>query len=166
MAERAEVIIIGGGIMGASLAFALAGRGVRDVLVLERHTVASGASGKTGALLRQHYSNRPEATLAHLSLQTFRHWGEIVGGDCGYVGCGLIVTVATSGPDDPNVARMRANVALQREIGIRAEVLAPEELRRLQPFARFDDIAAAAYEAESGYVDAIAATRAMMGAAQ
>ena len=44
---------------------------MRDVLVLEKRTVASGASGKTGALLRQHYSNRPEATLAHLSLQTF-----------------------------------------------------------------------------------------------
>ena len=165
MADRAGVVIIGGGIMGASLAFALAGRGVRDVLVLERRTVASGASGKTGALLRQHYSNRPEATLAHLSLQTFRHWGEIVGGDCGFVGCGLIATVATSGPDDPNIARMRANVALQNSIGIRAEVLPAEELRRLQPFARFDDVAVAAYEPDSGYVDAIAATRAMMDAA-
>ena len=165
MAERAEVAIVGGGIMGGSLAFALAERGVRDVLVLERRIVAAGASGKTGALLRQHYSNRPEATLAHLSLQVFKHWGEVVGGDCGYVPCGLIVTVATSGPDDPNVARMRANVALQREIGIQAEVLTAEELRRLQPFACFDDVAVGAYEAESGYVDAIAATRGMMDAA-
>jgi sarcosine oxidase, subunit beta len=165
MAERAEVVIIGGGIMGASLAFALAGRGVRDVVVVERRTVAAGASGKTGALLRQHYSNRPEATLAHLSLQTFRHWGEIVGGDPGYVPCGLIATVATAGPGDPNIARMRANVAMQREIGIAAETLPAEELRRLQPFARFDDVLVAAYEAESGYVDAVAATRAMMDAA-
>ncbi len=165
MIDRAEVVIVGGGIMGASLAFALAGRGVRDVLVLERRTVASGASGKTGALLRQHYSNRPEATLAHLSLQTFKGWGEIVGGSCGYVGCGLIVTVAMTGPDDPNVARMRANVALQRAIGIRAEVLPAAELRRLQPFARFDDIPVAAYEPESGYVDAIAATRGLLDAA-
>src|SRR5215210_335638 len=141
VAERAEVAIVGGGIMGASLAFALAERGVRDVLVLERRIVAAGASGKTGALLRQHYSNRPEATLAYLSLQVFKHWGEVVGGDCGYVPCGLIVTVATSGPDDPNVARMRTNVALQREIGIQAEVLTAEELRRRQPFACFDDVA-------------------------
>ncbi|CAA9589893.1 MAG: hypothetical protein AVDCRST_MAG18-4792 [uncultured Thermomicrobiales bacterium] len=163
--ERAEVVIIGGGIMGASLAFALAGRGVRDVLVLEKRTVASGASGKSGALLRQHYSNRPEATLAHRSLQMFKDWGEIVGGDCGYDRCGLIVTVATSGPDDPNIARMRANVALQNSVGIRSEVLPAEELRRLQPFARFDDVAVGAYEAESGYVDAVAATRGMMDAA-
>ena len=166
MAERAEVVVIGGGIMGASLAFALAGRGVRDVLVLERRTVASGASGKTGALLRQHYSNRPEATLAHLSLQTIRNWGEIIGGDCGFVRCGLIATVATTSSDDPNIARMRANVALQNSIGIVAEVLPAEELRRLQPFSRFDDIVVGAYEAESGYVDAVAATRGMMDAAQ
>ena len=159
MAERAEVVIIGGGIMGASLAFALTQRGVSDVLVVERGTLAAGASGKTGALLRQHYSNRPEATLAHVSHETFRNWGEIVGGSCGYVECGLIATVAMSGPDDPNVARMRANIALQNSVGIRSEALTADDLRRLQPFARFDDIAIAAYEPTSGYVDAIAATR-------
>jgi sarcosine oxidase subunit beta len=163
--ERAEVVIVGGGIMGASLAFALAERGVRDVLVLEKRVVASGASGKTGALLRQHYSNRPEATLAHRSLQIFKDWGAIVGGACGYDPCGLIVTVATAGPDDPNIARMRANIALQNSIGIRSEVLTAAELGRLQPFARFDDVAVGAYEAESGYVDAVAATRGMIDAA-
>ncbi|MGN6359993.1 MAG: NAD(P)/FAD-dependent oxidoreductase, partial [Thermomicrobiales bacterium] len=165
MAERAAVVIVGGGIMGASLAFALTARGQRDVLVLERRTVASGASGKTGALLRQHYSNRPEATLVHLSHQVFRQWGDIVGGECGYVECGLIVTVATTGPDDPNVARLRANVALQNDVGIKAVALGPAELRELQPFARFDDLVTAAYEPESGYVDGIAATRAMLDAA-
>lgn len=165
MAETAAVVIIGGGIMGASLAFALASRGQRDVLVLERHTVAAGASGKTGALLRQHYSNVPEATLAHESLQVFRHWPDIVGGDCGYTPCGLIVTVPMRGPDDVNLEHLRANVALQRSLGIAAEVLSAPDLRRLQPFATFDDVVAAAYEAESGYVDSIAATRGMMDAA-
>jgi sarcosine oxidase subunit beta len=165
MAETAGAIIIGGGIMGASLALALARRGLRDVIVLEKRTVASGASGKTGALLRQHYSNRPEAMLAHLSHETFRNWGEIIGGSCGYVECGLIATVAMSGPDDPNVAHMRANVALQNSVGIHSEVVTAADLRRLQPFARFDDIVIAAYEPGSGYVDAIAATRSMMDAA-
>jgi sarcosine oxidase subunit beta len=165
MAERAEVAIAGGGIMGASLAFALTRRGVRDVLILERRTAGSGATGKTGALLRQHYSNRPEATLAHLSLLTFQHWRDVVGGDCGYVPCGLIVTVATSGPDDPNIAHLRANVALQQSVGIKAEVVTPDDLRALQPFARFDDLVVAAYESESGYADSIAATRGLLDAA-
>lgn len=163
--ERAAIAIVGGGIMGASLAFALASRGQRDVLVVERHTIAAGASGKTGALLRQHYSNVHEATLAHESLQVFRHWSDLVGGDCGYRPCGLIVTVPMDGEHDPNLERLHANVALQRSVGIAAEVLTAPELRRLQPFALFDDIVAAAYEAESGFVDSIAATRGMMDAA-
>lgn len=165
MRETAAVAIVGGGIMGASLAFALASQGERDVLVLERHTVAAGASGKTGALLRQHYSNVPEATLAHRSLQTFRHWPDVVGGECGYTPCGLIVTVPLDGPDDPNLARLHANIAMQRSLGIAAEVLTATELERLQPFATFADVVAGAYEAESGYVDSIAATRGMMDAA-
>ena len=49
MVARADVVIVGGGIMGVSLAFALTKMGVSDVMVLERHTIASGASGKTGS---------------------------------------------------------------------------------------------------------------------
>ncbi len=165
MAESADVVIIGGGIMGASLAFHLTRRGVRSVLLIEKRTVASGASGKTGALLRQHYTNIPEATLAHLSLQTFRHWDDVVGGDCGFLGCGLIATVATGSGYEANIDRMRRNVAMQQQIGIKTTLLTADQLRDLQPFADFDDLAVAAYEAESGVVDAIAATQGMARAA-
>lgn len=165
MVERADVVIIGGGIMGASLAFALTKLGVRDILVIERGTLAAGASGKTGALLRQHYTNVPEATLAHLSLQMFRNWDDSVGGDCGFTETGSIVTVATSGPDAVNVERMRRVIAMQNAVGIKSEVINADRLVDLQPFAVADDIAVAAYERESGYVDAIAATRSMAEAA-
>src|ERR1051326_3061183 len=123
MPESADVVIIGGGIMGASLAFHLTRRGVRNVLLVEKRTVASGASGKTGALLRQHYSNVPEATLAHLSLQTFRNWDDVVGGDCGFIGCGLIATVATSPGYEANIDLMRRNVAMQQQVGIKPSLL-------------------------------------------
>ncbi len=164
--ERAEVVIIGAGVMGASLAFHLTRLGVRDILILEKAQIAAGASGKTGALLRQHYSNIPEATLVHRSMQVFRHWREIVGGECGYDGSGLIATVDQTGPDDPNVARMRANVAMQQQVGIKTEIVTPEQLRALQPFDAVDDLVCAAYESESGTVDAIATTRAFIVAAQ
>ena len=165
MAERAEVVVIGGGIMGTSLAFALTKLGVRNVLVVERGTLASGASGKTGALLRQHYTNVPEATLAHLSLQTFRNWDDVVGGDCGFAETGSIVTVATSGPDVGNIERMRRVIAMQNRAGIKSEVISADQLFELQPFTNVDDIAVAAYERESGYVDSLAATRGMAEAA-
>jgi sarcosine oxidase subunit beta len=165
MTERADVLIVGGGIMGASLAFALTRLGVRDVLLVERGTFASGASGKTGALLRQHYTNVPEATLAHLSLQAFSNWGDIVGGDCGFIRSGSIITVGTSGPEAGNVACMHRVAAMHRTIGIRTEVISSEQLRELQPFTVADDISVAAYEPDSGYVDAVAATRGMAEAA-
>jgi sarcosine oxidase subunit beta len=165
MAERAEVVVVGGGIMGASLAFALTRLGVSDVLVIERGTLAAGASGKTGALLRQHYTNIPEATLAHLSLQMFRNWDDVVGGDCGFVETGSIVTVATEGPDAGNIERMRRVIAMQNRIGITSEVITADQLFELQPFTKVDDIAVAAYERESGYVDSLAAVRTMAEAA-
>lgn len=165
MTERADIVIIGGGIMGASLAFELTRRGVRDVTVIERGTVSSGASGKTGALLRQHYSNVPEATLAHVSLQTFSNWAEVVGGECGFVKTGSIVTVATSGDDAVNIERMQRVIAMQNEVGIQSQVITADELFELQPFTSVDDIAVAAYERDSGFVDSIAATRGMAEAA-
>jgi sarcosine oxidase, subunit beta len=165
MSERADVVIIGGGIMGASLAFELTRLGVRDVAVVERGTIASGASGKTGALLRQHYSNVPEATLAHLSLQTFTNWDDVVGGDCGFVKTGSIVTVATGGEDAVNVERMHRVIAMQNAVGIQSQVITADQLFELQPFTVVDDISVAAYERDSGFVDAIAATRGMAGAA-
>ena len=165
MTERADVVIIGGGIMGTSLAYALTKLGLRDVTLVERGTLAAGASGRTGALLRQHYTNVPEATLAHLSKLTYANWRDHVGGDCGFVNTGSIVTVTTSGEDEVNIERMHRNIAMQNRVGIQSEVITAEQLRELQPFTRADDIAVAAYERDSGYVDAVAATRTMAEAA-
>jgi sarcosine oxidase subunit beta len=151
--------------MGTSIAWQLARRGAGRVTLLERATVASGASGKTGALLRRHYTNEPEALLAHLSYQVFANWAEVVGGDCGHVPTGIVVTVDTGPGCEGNLDLLYRNVAMQNSLGIDSRVVTAAELKELQPFARVDDIAAAAYEPTSGYVDAIAATRSMAAAA-
>jgi sarcosine oxidase, subunit beta len=166
MVQNTGVAIVGGGIMGVSLAFALTRMGVRDVTVIERSSLASGGSGRSGALLRQHYTNVPEATLAHLSLRTFANWGDVVGGECGFDRTGLIATVATDGANTPNIERMHRNVEMQNSIGIRSRVITAQELKELQPFTRVDDLDIAAYEPDSGYVDSVAATRTMAEAAQ
>jgi sarcosine oxidase subunit beta len=160
-----DVVIVGGGIMGTSLAWHLARRGVGKVTLCERAVIAAGASGKTGALLRRHYTNRPEAILAQRGWQTFAAWPEIVGGDAVHTPAGLIVTVDTSPEHEANVERLYHNVALQQEIGIPSRVVTREELRQLEPHASWDDVTHAAYEPDSGYVDAIAATRGMARAA-
>ncbi|MFN8591857.1 MAG: FAD-dependent oxidoreductase [Thermomicrobiales bacterium] len=161
-----EIAIVGGGIMGASLAWHLARRGVRGVTLLEQAVIANGASGKTGALLRRHYSNRPEAILAQRGWQTFAAWPEVVGGAPVHTPSGLIVTVDTSPGHEVNIARLHRNVALQNEIGIPSRVVTRRELQELQPQAVWDDISHGAYEPDSGYVDAIAATRSMAAAAR
>lgn len=157
----ADVVIIGGGIVGVSTAWNLARMGLKNVMVLERATIAAGASGRTGAILRQHYTNRPEAALAQRGWQIFRDWPHLVGGNCGYVPQGLVVTIETGEENGRNAELLRRNVALQRDLGIDTRVVTRQELAELQPFGWFADITIAAYEAESGYVDAIAATHAM-----
>ncbi len=160
-----DVAIVGGGIMGTSLAWELARRGAGRVVVFERKTVAFGGSGRTGALLRRHYSNEPEAILAQRGWETYAHWPDLVGGDAVHTACGLIFTCDTGDACAGNLDSLRANVAMQNRLGIPSRVVTPDELRDLQPFAVWDDVRLAAYEPDSGYVDAVAATRGMARAA-
>lgn len=161
-----SVAIIGGGIMGISLAWHLARRGQRDVTVFERQTVGAGASGRTAALLRQHYTNQHEARLAHHGLDFYRRWAEIVDPTPVHTSCPLVVTVPTGRGFEGNVDRLRLNVKMQRSLGIQTRIVTADELRALQPYARTDDLRCAALEADSGYVDAPSATRALAVAAR
>ena len=160
-----DIVVIGGGIMGTSIAYHLARMGERRVTLLERTSIASGASGRTGALLRQHYTNRPEATLAHHSLTVFRNWSESVGGSCGFDETGLLVTIPNGSDAEQNVARLHENVAMQRSLGIDTRAVTSDELTDIDPLAQANDVAVAAYEASTGCVDAIAATQGMARAA-
>ncbi len=160
-----DVAIVGGGIMGTSLAWSLAKRDAGRVALFERSVIGAGASGRTGALLRQHYSNRPEAALVQASFQVYANWPEIVGGPPVHTPTGLIVIVDAGSGREENLARLHRNVAMQNEIGIPSSVISPEELKTLQPATRVDDVTAVAYEPTSGYVDAVAATRGMARAA-
>jgi glycine/D-amino acid oxidase-like deaminating enzyme len=136
------------------------------VHLFEQWTVAAGASGRTGALLRRHYTNEAEARLAHIGNQVYRNWPEIVGGDCGFVPAGIIVTIESGPGFEQNLERLRLNVAMQNRLGINSRVVEREELRQLEPFAFVDDIQSASYEPDSGYCDSIAASQSMATAAQ
>lgn len=161
-----EIAVIGGGIVGASIAWQLASRGAGNVTVYEKAVIAAGASGRTGALLRRHYTNEPEARLAQLGWQTYRDWETVVGGSCGFVPWPVIVTVATRGACADNVERMRTNIAMQNRLGIESQLISADELRKLQPYTYVDDVDAVSYEPESGYVDSIQATTSMIAAAR
>src|SRR5438876_3427879 len=74
MADTADVVVVGGGVNGASIAWALASRGVKRVVLCEKGALASGASGRSSALVRMHYTNETDARLAFASFPIFRDW--------------------------------------------------------------------------------------------
>ncbi len=161
MPGSAEAIIIGAGVMGASLAFHLTRAGMKQVTVLDKTGLCGGMTAKSGALVRMHYTNEPEARMAFASLRYFQHWHDMVGGKCGFTPTGFILTVT---PD--NSDRLCKNVEMLQRVGVNTTVISPQELHDLQPFTQVDDLTVAAYEPESGYADPRATTTAFMQQAQ
>ncbi|HEX9093678.1 MAG TPA: FAD-dependent oxidoreductase, partial [Coriobacteriia bacterium] len=161
MTATADVIVIGAGVQGASLAFHLARRGT-NVLVLERETVAAGATGRSSGFVRMHYDFELESRLAWASFPYFADWAGRVGeGDPGFVRTGFLQLVPASVAD-----ALRANVAAQQRIGIPTEVVGPEEMSRLVPGIATEDLVAGAYEPQSGYADPTGTAAGFLAAAR
>lgn len=161
MTETADVVVIGAGAMGCSIAFHLARAGAGRVLVLDKGGICSGMTYRSGALVRLHYTNPHEARVALKAYEYFHNWADIVGGDCGFQQTGFLFVV---GPEQ--VETLRANVAMLRGLGVQTEVIGADDVRAAQPFARTDDIGAAAYEPRSGYADPQKTTLAFADAAR
>jgi sarcosine oxidase subunit beta len=157
MPGSAEAIIIGAGVMGASLAFHLTRAGMKNVLILDKQGLCGGMTAKSGALVRMHYTNEPEARMAFAALRYFQNWPEIVGGACGFTRTGFIMTVTAENAD-----RLRKNVEMLQKVGVNTSVITPQELHELQPWTQVDDLTVAAYEPESGYADPRATATAFM----
>jgi sarcosine oxidase subunit beta len=148
VAESVDVAIVGAGAMGASIAFHLAEREAGSVLVLDERHVASGATGSSSGLVRMHYTYAPEVHLALVSLGYFESWEERLGRPSTFRRTGFIRIVPPS-----QAARLRANVAMQREWGVNTRVVTRAELRELEPAWWLDDVEVAAWEPDSGYAD-------------
>jgi sarcosine oxidase subunit beta len=146
--------------MGCSTAFQLVQRRLK-VAILEKGSIGAGSTGKSSAIVRQHYSNELTARMALYGLRTFQHFEERVGGECGFTRTGYVATVSAK-----DQAGLEANVALQRRVGIHSELIGPEALREIMPGLRTDDLVAAAYEPESGYADAYLTVNAYAEAAK
>jgi len=160
MEENADVIIIGAGVHGASLAFHLAQRGIKP-LVLEKKFVAAGATGRSSGLVRMHYDVLQDSQLAWVSFQYFRNWKEMVGGECSFTRTGFIQIVS---PDYTNT--LKANVKMHQEIGIPSVLIGADDVRRLAPHFKTDDFELAAFEPESGYADPTGTANALIQAAR
>jgi sarcosine oxidase subunit beta len=147
MAERYDAIIIGAGIMGCATALELSKRGLH-VAVLEKSTIGAGSTGKSSAIIRQHYSNTTTARMALYSLRVFQNFKQEVSGESGFTQTGFLVLTP-----EKDVPGLRANVKLQRELGITTELLEREEILTRWPYLKDDNLVEAAFEPESGFAD-------------
>ena len=155
-----EAVIIGGGVMGCSILYNLAERGVADTVLLERDVLGSGSTGRSQAILRMHYSNEVTTRLAWDSLSIFKDFHEITGMPSGYTRTGYFVIV---GPEDRDA--MLDNVAMQRAAGVDTSVVTAEDVQEIAPMVRTFDGESFAYEPESGYADPYSVTTGYANAA-
>ena len=149
----ADIVIIGGGVMGCSILYNLAARGVTDALLLERSVLGSGSTGRSQAICRTHYSNPFTAAMAWESLQIYRDFPQRLGGPSGFVETGYFVMV---GDDDRQA--MESNVALNRTVGIDTYLVSLEDAATIAPMLDVNGVTAVAYEPRSGYADPYAVT--------
>src|SRR5512145_1167711 len=133
MAQIFDAIVIGAGVMGASITYNLAVRGLK-VLILERQSVGVGATGASSGLVRMHYDIEVDSALAWQSFQFFRNWRERIGGECGFHKTGFLQIVA---PDKNE--QLRANVAMHKRIGIITDVVAADDVKRIAPMIKTGD---------------------------
>ena len=140
-----RTVIIGGGLIGLSIARALTERGLSDVLVLERHSLASGGTGKSSGIFRAHYGVPSIAAMAWRSLPVFEQLGDEVG----FRQVGYTVIVG-----EDNVDPLKANTAMHQGLGIDVDLIDPDRLQELWPMMETSDVALASYEPRGGFADA------------
>lgn len=158
MPRKFDALIAGCGIAGASLAFFLAERGLK-VAILDRAKPASGGTGLSAAIVRQHYSTALMARLALRSVELFADAPQRLGRNAGYRAVGYFFLT----PADALAATER-NVVMQQGLGIETRMLSGDEIAALT-WLNPDGVAGAAYEARGGYADPETATLAFLGAA-
>jgi sarcosine oxidase subunit beta len=157
----ADIVILGAGVMGASIAFHLAQRKPGSIIVLDKDHVGHGASGRSSALVRMHYSFPPEVQLALISLRMFQRWHEVVGEAGDFRKTGFVRIV------HPNESeRLKLNVEMQRRLGVNVQLVGREELKEIEPDWVVDDVEFAAYEPDSGYGDGAGVANDFLGRAR
>ncbi len=149
MSKEADIVIVGAGVHGASLAFNLVAMEAGRVLLLDKASVGAGATGRSASFLRHHYSNEICVRVVKESVRIVRNFEEEVGGAVDFQPQPLLLLA-----DAPNEKALRENVAMQKGEGIRVRLLEREEAQAAYPFLDLRSVALAALEEDAGYGDA------------
>jgi sarcosine oxidase subunit beta len=145
--RAADVVIVGAGAIGTSIAYHLARRGARDVVVLERDQVGAGSTSKAAGGIRVQFATRVEIEFSLRGIAFFERFRDEMGAACDFHQEGYLFVVT----DEPTLARFRRNVALQQSLGGDVRIIAPDDARALVPSLRVDDAIAAVWGPRDGY---------------
>ena len=156
---RAEVVVIGGGVIGTAIACELARRGVRELLLLERGSVCSGSTRHSTAIIRLHYTQRLLVRMALHGLRTYEAFDAAVGTSSGFVRTGMLFAVEAG--ERP---LLEANVALGRSEGVATHLLDPGDVAELDPRIAAEGLAFC-FEPGAGYCDPYLVTSGFAAAA-
>ncbi|MEM9568999.1 MAG: FAD-dependent oxidoreductase [Cyanobacteria bacterium P01_E01_bin.34] len=143
----ADAVVIGGGIIGLCTAIHLARNGL-TVVLLEKSFVGSGPTGRSLAVISQHYTHPAMVALAREGLEIFRNFEAHYGSGCGWTGAGLVVLV---GPE--SAAPLRSTVEMQVQQGVRVELFDNSQLQSLDVRLHTADVGLASYQPTAGYAD-------------
>jgi len=144
--ERADAVVVGGGVMGASAAFHLAEAGV-DVVLFERAELASGSTSKAAGGVRAQFSDPLNIAIGLRSLEAFERFAERPGAEIDLHRVGYLFLLDRAG----DVETFAASVELQNQLGVPSRLIAPEEAAALSPLAGLDGVLAAAFSPLDGH---------------
>lgn len=162
MIKRADVVIIGGGVQGCSIAYNLAKKGCKNIVVLEKNTCASGSSGRCSAGIRQQFGTELSCILAHESVRIFENLSQELDYDIGLDQCGYLLLAY----NEKEVDQFKKNIALQQSLGINARFLTVEGAKKVSPPIDVDGVLAAAFCPTDGFADPMLTTFAYAEAGQ
>ena len=146
--KTADAIVIGAGINGSTTAYHLRQRGVKNVVLIEKSLIASGGTGDSAAIVRQHYSHEALIKLVKRSVEVFRNFDDIIGGDPDYHRTGWAFLV----PEHAAEAFDR-NISLQQSLGVNTRQITIDDLHEIEPRIQVPDVGRIAWEEESGYCE-------------
>ncbi|MFF2124521.1 NAD(P)/FAD-dependent oxidoreductase [Streptomyces olivochromogenes] len=147
MTGSARVVVIGGGVMGTSIAYHLARAGVPDVVLVERDELASGSTSRAAGGVRAQFSDELNIQLGARSLEAFARFGEEPGQDIGLRRVGYLFLLST--PEE--VAAFEDGVRRQNALGVPSRLIDPAEAQRLSPLITTDGLLAAAFSPDDGH---------------
>lgn len=155
--KHARVVIVGGGVIGCSIAYHLTQIGWNDVVLLERKQLTSGTTWHAAGLVGQLRQSINMTQLARYTGELYRNLESETGQATGYRQCGSLSLATTPG----RMEELRRNASMAKVFGLKVDVVGPAEISSLYPLANLDDVLGGIHIPSDGYANAVDITQAL-----